>query len=44
MYMGDRWNPKNIGESRYIWLPLTMEDGQPVIKWEKHWNLSFFNR
>jgi beta-xylosidase len=44
MYMGDRWNPKSIGESRYVWLPLIMEDGQPVIKWEKNWNLSAFDR
>ncbi|MCV3739600.1 DUF5776 domain-containing protein [Lentilactobacillus hilgardii] len=26
IYMGDRWNPDKLGESTYVWLPLTIKD------------------
>lgn len=32
IYMGDRWTPGNAIDGRYVWLPLTFEDGKPVIK------------
>ena len=38
IYMGDRWNPENLIDSRYIWLPLTLEGDQPVITWRDQWN------
>jgi len=45
MYMGDRWQRGNIGESSYIWLPLTIEpDGKPVISNVKGWNPLSFER
>lgn len=43
IYMGDRWNPKNHIDGRYIWLPIQMEDGKPVIRWQDEWDLSFFD-
>lgn len=39
LFMADRWNPTNISDSRYIWLPLTVEDGKPVIRWKNEWTL-----
>ena len=33
IFMGDRWNPKNHIDGRYIWLPIEMEDGKPLIRW-----------
>ena len=36
--MGDRWNPENLIDSRYIWVPLTLEGDQPVITWRDSWN------
>ncbi len=33
IFMADRWNKKDLEDSRYIWLPLKMEDDKPVIKW-----------
>jgi hypothetical protein len=39
IYMGDRWTPENLADSRHIWLPVEWEKGIPVIKWYKSWNL-----
>jgi hypothetical protein len=35
IFMADRWNKTNLEDSRYIWLPLKMINGEPVIKWVK---------
>lgn len=43
IYMGDRWNPKNHIDGRYIWLPIQMENGKPVIRWRDEWDLSVFD-
>jgi hypothetical protein len=40
IYMGDRWIPDNLADSRHIWLPVEWENGYPVIKWYPNWNLS----
>lgn len=32
IYMGDRWTPGNAIDGTYLWLPLTFENGKPVIK------------
>jgi len=40
IYMGDRWTPDNLADSRHIWLPLEWEKGMPVIKWYPNWNLN----
>lgn len=42
IYMGDRWNPENLADSRHIWLPVEWEDGMPVIKWYSSWDLKEF--
>lgn len=39
IYMGDRWNPENLADSRHIWLPLEWENGNPVIRWYNNWNI-----
>jgi len=33
LFMADRWNKDNLQDSRYVWLPLHMIDGKPVIKY-----------
>lgn len=38
--MGDRWNPKNAIDGRYIWLPITFENGIPQIHWKAQWSLN----
>ena len=40
MYLGDRWVPSDLANSRYIWLPLTVcESGNVKIKWADEWGL-----
>ncbi|MDK8190516.1 AbfB domain-containing protein [Paenibacillus sp. UMB7766-LJ446] len=41
IYMGDRWNPLNLGEHKHIWLPLTLNDsnGSASMEWYKEWNI-----
>jgi hypothetical protein len=38
IFMGDRWVPENLTDSRYIWLPVEWEMGNPVIKWYPEWD------
>lgn len=37
IFTADRWNKTNLENSRYIWLPLTMKDGRPNIRWTDNW-------
>jgi hypothetical protein len=39
IYMGDRWMPENLAESRHVWLPVEWENGNPVIRWYPDWDL-----
>ncbi|NEU61045.1 family 43 glycosylhydrolase [Paenibacillus sp. ALJ109b] len=41
IYMGDRWNPLNLGEHKHIWLPLTLNDsnGTASLEWYNEWNI-----
>ncbi|WP_348798839.1 glycoside hydrolase family 43 protein [Flavobacterium adhaerens] len=43
IFMADRWRPKNPIDGRYIWLPIQMKDGKPILEFKKDWNLDFFN-
>lgn len=34
MFMADIWHPKNLADSRHIWLPINFDaDGTPYIQW-----------
>jgi len=33
IFMADRWNPQNLPDSRYVWLPFT-------IPWRERWSLA----
>ncbi len=37
MYLGDRWNPNNLADSRYIWLPLTFTGERFEMHWHDQW-------
>jgi beta-xylosidase len=43
IFMADRWRPKKPIDGRYIWLPVEMENGIPVLKWKEEWDLSVFD-
>jgi hypothetical protein len=36
LYLGDQWDSNSIWESRYIWLPMTIDDGKGTLKLEWH--------
>jgi hypothetical protein len=43
IFMADRWFKDKLNDSRYIWLPLTMQpDGTFTLAWHDHWDLSIF--
>lgn len=44
IYIGDRWNPKNLKDSRYHWLPVRFANGGVVIEWTPDWNLQWFDQ
>ena len=39
VYMGDRWTPENLYDSRHIWLPVEWEGEMPVIRWQVEWDI-----
>jgi hypothetical protein len=41
----DRWMPRQLPDSRYIWLPLMMDsNGGFTIPWLDQWDLSHFDK
>ena len=43
IFMADQWNMKDLGASRYVWLPITFNsDGTQRIEWQDSWDLSWF--
>lgn len=43
IFMGDRWNPQNAIDGRYVWIPIQWEDGLPIIRWLDEWTLDVFD-
>jgi len=43
IFLADRWTPRNPIDGGYIWLPLSFENGKPIIRWYAQWDLSIFN-
>ena len=44
IFLADRWNPKDLKDSRFLWLPIQLENNQPFIQWLDEWNLDFFKK
>ena len=40
IYLGDRWIPENLADSRHIWLPIEWENGSPVIRWHGEFDIN----
>lgn len=34
VFLADRWNPKDLADSRYVWLPLRFDDGSAVLRFD----------
>ncbi|WP_207425863.1 glycoside hydrolase family 43 protein [Pedobacter sp. SYSU D00535] len=43
IFMADKWNPKDLKDSRYIWLPVSIKDDAVQIKWQDQWDLKSLN-
>ncbi|KAH9909454.1 glycosyl hydrolase [Fomitopsis serialis] len=39
IYMGDRWEPDVLGNSRYVWYPLSWSSGNPQIVYADVWTV-----
>ena len=39
IYMGDIWNPKNLADSRYLWMPLKIGGGQLQLPPPTPWTI-----
>lgn len=44
LFMADRWNPKDLKDSRYLWLPVLLKNNVPVIEWTNEWDLGAFSQ
>lgn len=42
IFMADSWNKTNLEDSRYVWLPIKINDNKLSICWIDKWDLSFF--
>ena len=42
IFMADRWTPRNLQDSRYIWLPVIFRQEKPVLRWRDEWDLDLF--
>jgi hypothetical protein len=44
IFMADRWMPRRLDDSRYIWLPFKIgSDGAFTINWLDSWDLNLYN-
>lgn len=39
LFVGDRWNPHNLQDSRYLWLPIQMKENGFEVLWHDSWKL-----
>lgn len=42
IFMADKWKPRDLSNSRYIWLPLRVKGDKVTVKWHNRWDLSIF--
>jgi hypothetical protein len=42
IFLSDRWNKSDLPDSRYVWLPMTINNERPVINWADKWNNNYF--
>lgn len=40
IFMGDKWKPKALWDSRYLWMPLDMKDGGMLLPTPEPWRIN----
>jgi beta-xylosidase len=43
IFLADKWNPGNLRDSRYLWLPVQFRNSEPFIEWIDKWDLTLFS-
>jgi hypothetical protein len=44
IFIADRWNPKDLKDSRYLWLPIEWQEETVTIPWKDDWDLGVFGK
>ena len=44
IFIADKWNPRNLKDSRYLWLPIQFRNNKPYVEWLPEWDLQFFEK
>jgi hypothetical protein len=44
IFIADRWNPKDLKDSRYLWLPVEWQEEAVTIPWKDNWDLGVFGK
>lgn len=42
VFMADRWMPKELRDTRHIWLPFVMREGTTTLDFRRQWDASIF--
>jgi beta-galactosidase len=42
IFIADRWNPHDLQDSRYLWLPILFKNDLPWVEWQNQWKLDVF--
>ena len=42
IFLADKWNPRDLRDSRYLWLPVQFDNDQPYMEWKDEWTLDTF--
>ncbi|MDP4261236.1 MAG: glycoside hydrolase family 43 protein [Bacteroidota bacterium] len=43
IFIADKWNPKDLRDSRYVWLPVQLKNNELKIEWLRSWSLDFWD-
>ncbi len=44
IYLGDRWNGKQLQNSTYVWLPFIIKDNNIKLEFLKEWNFEIYSK
>lgn len=44
IFIADKWNSRNLKDSRYIWLPILLHTEIPTVQWMENWNMNWFQQ
>jgi beta-xylosidase len=44
VFMANRWVPNHLKDSRYLWLPIRLDEDLPYVEWMDEWTLEWFDQ